>query len=205
MDQQQVNEIFRTYFKPVATPKLRPDGLVDVIGDLCTTKKFEKLPLRFHTVSGLVDVGDIGLTTLEGSPVIVQGKYFDCSYNYLHSLHHAPQKVQGTFSCVGNDLRTLEGAPQLVLGEFNCSANAYLNSLEGLPDVHSTIVIPARNGLGLLRVLLASHTSEIKLSGNLWWEEAEIILNKYRGKGWNAMVPCARELIRAGYKSIAHL
>ena len=206
MDQEQLQKIFWDYFDTAAQPKLRPDGTVDVFGSVKLMKSVQQLPLQFHKVTDKMDISAMGLVSLVGSPPLVNS-HFDCSWNMITSLQGAPQQVGGDFNCAGNELRTLQGAPIKVQGDFNCAANASLVSLEGLPrEVHGIVSVPGRNGLGVLRTLLVQGTELINLAGNLtYWEEAEFILNKYKSKGWAATVPCARELIRAGYKDIAKL
>lgn len=96
-----------------------------------------------------------GLTSLKGSPQVVDGN-FDCHRNYLTSLEGAPQEVGGDFDCyeneqlvtlkgaprvVGNsfdcddcNITTLEGAPRRVGNSFSCANNNRLTSLEGAPQ-----------------------------------------------------------------------
>jgi hypothetical protein len=72
------------------------------------------------------------LTTLEGAPEIVEGTFFFCSSNYLvANLKGAPKKVKN-FYCDNGILTSLEGAPEVVEGNFDCSCNL-LTDLKGAP------------------------------------------------------------------------
>jgi hypothetical protein len=82
--------------------------------------------------NGDIRVANLGLTSLEGAPEVVEGK-FDCSYNNLTSLEGAPRIVEKHFYCDFNKLSSLEGAPKVVKGYFNCYGNK-LVSLEYLPE-----------------------------------------------------------------------
>jgi len=84
-----------------------------------------------YDVDGDVDIRDMDLTELPLRFGKVGG-YFDCSYNRLISLEHAPRTVRGDFSCYNNRLTSLEHAPRTVGRVFNCSYNR-LTSLEGAP------------------------------------------------------------------------
>jgi hypothetical protein len=88
--------------------------------------------LTGQTYNGDIRVSNLGLTSLEGAPEIVEGR-FDCSYNYLTSLKGAPRIVKKHFYCDCNILNSLEGAPNIVKGYFNCYNNK-LVSLEYLPE-----------------------------------------------------------------------
>jgi hypothetical protein len=88
--------------------------------------------LTDQTYNGDINVSNIGLTSLEGAPKVVEGR-FDCSYNYLTSLKGAPRIVKKHFYCDCNILNSLEGAPNIVKGYFNCYNNK-LVSLEYLPE-----------------------------------------------------------------------
>jgi hypothetical protein len=78
-------------------------------------------------------VNNLYLTTLEGSPKIVGGKFI-CYSNQLITLEGAPEKVGGDFYCDDNQLTTLEGVPMEVGGDFSCVDNN-LTTLEGTPKV----------------------------------------------------------------------
>ena len=89
------------------------DGLYNVKGSvlLRSSKKFEKLPVKFGKVTD----------------------YFFCSYNKLRSLEGCPKWVGGYFSCDNNNLTSFKGAPKFVGGDFFCQ-NSKLTSLKGSPN-----------------------------------------------------------------------
>jgi hypothetical protein len=88
--------------------------------------------LTGQTYNGDINVSNIGLTSLEGAPKVVEGRFY-CSYNNLTSLEGAPRVVKKHFYCDYNKLNSLEGAPKIVKGYFNCYGNK-LVSLEYLPE-----------------------------------------------------------------------
>ncbi len=102
------------------------DDFVDLIGQGLT-----KLPLKFGRVYSFFACSDNKLTSLEGSPKVVDGD-FVCRNNKLTSLIGAPEKVHGCFSCESNQLTSLEGAPTVVGEDFDCGSNK-LTSLIGAP------------------------------------------------------------------------
>ena len=87
---------------------VRPDGIVDVDGDVnLNGMNLKKLPVKFGVVAGS----------------------FYCSHNLLTSLEGAPEKVEGGFYCSNNPFTSLEGCPEEVEGDFTCFHNP-LTSLE---------------------------------------------------------------------------
>ena len=67
---------------------------------------------------GDINVSELGLTSLEGSPKIVNGHFF-CDDNNLTSLEFAPESVSGIFNCLDNKLTSLKGAPKIKKGGEN--------------------------------------------------------------------------------------
>jgi hypothetical protein len=120
---------------------INEDGTIDVIasrffrGDVdLSNKGLTELPLKFRNVTGYFYCYDNKLTSLEGSPQSVGGR-FDCGdNNQLTSLEGGPREVGGNFYCGNNHLTSLEGCPQSVGGSFFCKNNK-LTSLDGCPKV----------------------------------------------------------------------
>jgi hypothetical protein len=111
---------------------INPDGTVDVDGGVhLSGEGLKKLPLKFGKVSVSFYCDRNQLTTLEGAPKEVGGR-FDCSYNQLTTLEGAPKVVGGYFDCSNNQLTTLEGSPKEVGGGFDCDYNQ-LATLKGAP------------------------------------------------------------------------
>jgi hypothetical protein len=74
--------------------------------------------VKFGEVYGDFEIGDLGLTSLEGSPEKVGGSFRIYSNSKLTSLKGGPLKVGGNFMCVESDLFSLEGSPLKVEGDF---------------------------------------------------------------------------------------
>ena len=103
-------------------------------------------------------------------------------------------------------LTTLQGCPRIVDNVFRL-AGSPLQTLEFLPQSARYIDLSWQEDLGLLRLLTVENCNRVNLEGS---PEDKVnatkeIINKYLRKGWAAMVPCARELIRAGLKGNATL
>jgi hypothetical protein len=222
IDVKQIPKLIKYFYKTTRRVTIDPKtGMVSCTGDVELTAKTNSLVVKWHQVSGNFDCDINLLTSLEGAPQHVGGT-FRCNTNQLDSLKGAPQHVGGDFVCNENNLTTLEGAPQGVGGVFLCEKNRLtslkgaphtvgedfwcrendLSSLEGLPDrIAGNLFLDYSPTLPLLRLLLIKGVGDFRLND----VKLQKILAKYKGKGWSAMVPCARELIRAGYKGNARL
>jgi hypothetical protein len=156
------------------------DGLVYVDGYVSAKRRLKTLGVNFGKVKGF-DAQGIGLTSLVGSPTYVT-YMFDVRDNKLENLLGAPESV-GKLLVDGNPLKSLEGCPSEIRGRI------YLTYSTRLP---------------MLRTLVAQ---EVSLPWNrpVGGDEVEKILNdaRWMGKGKLGAIPCAAELIRAGYASNA--
>jgi len=90
-----------TWTSPNATWIWNEDGSIDVIGNIGIGAVDKKLPFKFRNVYGNFDFNAVDITTLEGSPDMVQG-YFSCSRCNLKTLGHAPKTVSKSFYCYDN-------------------------------------------------------------------------------------------------------
>jgi len=112
------------------------------------------LPIKFAGVSGKFDCSNLGLTTLEGSPISCAA--FICSKNNLKSLKFSPLEVfEGIVDVSYNKLESLIDGPKKGFNKqksgdnvntyrnsfnsYDCSNNN-LKTLEGYPDAKSQIV-----------------------------------------------------------------
>lgn len=107
---------------------INPDGLVDVDGDVNLAGRLDSynrlhkyIPLKFQNVTGIFDVDDNQLISLEGSPKMVGGD-FNCNNNLLNDFEGAPHTVDGDFWCYGNTIRSFEGLGN-IKGDFYCHHN----------------------------------------------------------------------------------
>lgn len=89
-----------------------------------------------------INCNGMGLTSLEGSPEEVKGRFL-AHDNELKTLEGSPKFVFGLYTCYNNKLTTLKGAPEFVDGNFDCSNNL-LTSLEGCPDINPSCIVKAR-------------------------------------------------------------
>jgi len=113
---------------------LRALGIEEVTGYFnCSNNKLTSLEGSPIIVNGDFYCFNNKLTSLEGSPIIVNGDFY-CFNNKLTSLEGAPTTVNENFHCSDNMLISLEGAPTTVTGNFHCSDNMLI-SLEGAPTI----------------------------------------------------------------------
>ena len=73
-------------------------------------------------VTGKFECTGHGLTSLIGSPRVVDGGFY-CWNNKLTTLEGSPDSVAKDFTCAMNELVSLDGAPKYVGGNFNCMNN----------------------------------------------------------------------------------
>ena len=139
-------------------------------------------------------------------------KGFECAMldvEYVGTHQRLPLAVEYCYRFMADNgsLTTLQGCPHVVQREYRVSGD--LSNLEFLPQKAHSVELTWMQNLGLLRLLnvecdqvkfWASSGTDVTNSGR-----ATEIINKYLRKGWAAMVPCARELIRAGLKGNATL
>jgi hypothetical protein len=199
-----------------------PQGRVNIANSAAMVVKRHKIPMRFGWVNGYFYVEDRGLTTLENSPE--QCSSFYCQNNPLSSLRGGPREVTHTYNASECELTSLDGAPESV-ADFSiyknrltslvgcprrvAQLNAYSNpltTLDGLPESAYSIKISITPQLGLLRLLLVKGLEKIEfveyMEDN---SEIEAIIKRYLGRGANGVMPCAAELIKAGYRGNARL
>lgn len=179
---QEARDILYMY-APFVNPSLislDEENRVDVDGDIqvhrLSQRKKEQLPLWFGKVSGIFSAGNVGLTSLEGSP------YW----------------VEGSFDVRGNKLTTLKGGPSWV-GKSYYAINNPLTDLDGLAShIGSSVSFDYTKDLPLLRTLVAQ-----KIWPNPDQVELEKILAKYAGQGKRAIFDCQKELEDEGFEGNA--
>lgn len=178
-----------------------------IMGDLTLRRAKLTSLVGLPGIGGAIDLGGNQLTSLEGSPSVVNGD-FSCQGNKLTNLKGAPEKVYGNFNCVENfKLASLEGAPKKILGDFDC----YSTDLTSLKDIHKHIeMIDGEANFNnneidreVLGVLLIKNLQSISLDA----QKVEKIINKYlpNTRGMEAVFECQEELIEAGFEEYAQL
>ena len=120
------------------------NGVIDVDGNVKLTKGF--MGLKFGKVTGNFDCSLCALTSLKGSPEIVNGA-FNCSNNKLTNLEGSPKRVGGNFYCLFNIIPSLEGSPDYIGADFYCTNRDGLRitSLKGLNVVKGDLAINAND------------------------------------------------------------
>jgi len=119
-DESEIRRICKEYY--IKNYTINPDGSIDVDGDVrLSDKNLSKIPLKFNRVNGSFDCRFNKLTTLEGSPIEVNG--FGCSNNFLTSLQYAPKIIRGVFLVQYNNIKSFEYFPSFVKGMFECYGN----------------------------------------------------------------------------------
>ena len=110
MTDQEIHDICNKY--NITNYTINPDQSIDVNGSVnLSDKGLTKLPLRFNRV-GDFHCGNNQLTSLEGSPTIVE-QHFYCNDNQLTSLEHGPKEIgtkyNGLYVATDNYITNLDG------------------------------------------------------------------------------------------------
>jgi hypothetical protein len=235
VDQDEIEHLMYSYFEDDSEKRITTDDyVIDQDGDIHvnTHVRMRKstpnrvLPVQFAVVDGSCILADMRLTSLRGAPHTVNGD-FDCSYNALTTLQHAPTSIgaQANFNCAHNALTSLAHAPSDST-ELVCDHNLLKNlthapacdllwaphnpfeSFNNTPDHIQHVVIsyaPHLPLLGLLSVGKIELEPVAGFSHERHIQPIELILNKYCKQGRAGMLKCAAELIRAGFKRHAYI
>jgi hypothetical protein len=220
--QSEIKDQLRKYFDVMGKVSIKPDGTVDVSGNVefMGKTKFTQLPVKFGTVTGSFTVIGEGLTTLEGCPTQVGGT-FKCMSNNLTSLAHGPTHVGGSYLCGNNKLTNLAHAPTHVPRVFNCANNQLtdlqhapvqvgdiscqlnpLKSLIGAPEhVEGQWTLTYDEHLPLLRICTGDYVHFVnQIPDSILVSE---ILEDHLNKGRAGVLTCAVALVKAGFKGNA--
>jgi hypothetical protein len=128
VDQKTTTELIESLLKDSSIQSSKKDYTIEADGsvywksEVKLTKKAVKdgkMLIKFSKVDGYFNCSDIGLTTLESSPKIVNGT-FDCSKNKLKTLKGGPEEVIA-FIADGNELGAsggtgLQYSPKKIIG-----------------------------------------------------------------------------------------
>ena len=203
VDEQKILKKLYKYFWLSETPTVDPQtGQVSVMGDVFMERQSPRIPVQFHHVSGKFHCQDMGLTSLVGSPRIVDHD-FQCQKNQLTSLKGAPDHVGKDFWCHENKLTNLVHMPSHVGGDFWCIRNPLI-SLDGWDSpMGGEFFCEYYPNLPLLRTIQAQKVDISFIYQRRPPAEVQKILNKYAGKGKTHMLNCALELKKAGYEGNA--
>ena len=160
---------------------------VHVYGDVKLASGPREIPVQIDMVHGDFWC-ESDITSLHNSPTVVTGMYNIRKVTQLANMVGGPRAVD-YFSIMEGEIASLEGLPQRINGEGGLS-------------------LPYVPNLGILRVLLVQNLQDFSMHEGATGEIDETLGNimaRYLRKGWAAMVPCARELIRAGFRENAKL
>ena len=87
-----------------------------IVVDHIDRNNYEEYIGKTVKVSGNVSLRGLGLTKI---PInFTEAGGFDCSYNELTSLEGSPRIVDGDFWCWGNKLKSFKGKPEYIGGKF---------------------------------------------------------------------------------------
>jgi len=117
---EDIDKICRKY--SIVNYTINPDGTVNGgVINIWNNYQFTKLPLKFNITDSFYCNGN-KLTTLEGSPVEVNGNFY-CYSNKLTSFQYSPKIIRSEFNCKRNNIKSFEYFPSYVKGDFNCYHN----------------------------------------------------------------------------------
>jgi hypothetical protein len=161
-------------------------------------------------------IGDIwvshkNLTSLEGCPELVTGKFILDSNSKLTSLIGGPKEVGGYYSADTCDLRSLEGLPIKINSELDIRYNESLTSLQGinqLKEMKGHVWISgcpiASHILGVFLIKGCSGISNDEFAFGKLGAALEIV-NSHISKGRAGLIACIQELIEAGLDDFAQI
>jgi len=103
--------------------KINSDGSIDVNSSVnFWCKGLSKIPIKFNKINYDFSCSNNELTSLEGSPVEVNGGFY-CNNNKLISLQYAPKIIRDNFFCQDNNINSFEYFPSFIKDYFFCYNN----------------------------------------------------------------------------------
>jgi len=227
-DLQKILDLAMANFEFDSRINVDNEGLIHTTGDARRGTLLRKpfpggtLPVRFHVARDF-NIEWSAVASLEGCPVMVLGT-FDASYNpALQSLLNGPKIVNELYTVSNCGLRSLQGAPasckflniqnnQLtsLKGIEHTRVQGYVNalnnplaSLDHLPQGNCDIFV-WHESLPVLKLVIKDNP-RIHFIRDSAREPFRDIIERYRGKGRDAVIPCAAELHKAGFGGNAKL
>jgi hypothetical protein len=169
------------------------DGLVNVDGSVEyePLMSYDKLPVRFGTVSRGFDCDSRALQHLEGSPISVL--LFKCQSNLIKSLIGGPNTAS-TYDARFNNLTALEGLPE-ICNDIRLSWSDHLPLLRLLSIVPLEEMIPT--------VFLTSVGSGPTKASTIIQGYLNLIHSAHQLNKKSAIWKCQNELIEHGFEGNA--
>jgi hypothetical protein len=112
MDEKSIEDWCRKY--GIYEYIIGDDGILNVNQSVFIYNlNLTKLPIQFGIVGGCFDCSFNKLTSLIGSPKIIDG-YFYCYDNELATLKYGPEMVGDSYDCQRNRIMSLIGFPKSI-------------------------------------------------------------------------------------------
>ena len=156
------------------------------------------------------------LTSLEGRPTVVKGNY-DISMTKISDLAGIAQKIGGGVSLQRcKNLTSLHGINPGFTNTINALRSDLLE-VGSMPLNTKEIMLNWRPDMPVLKLLLSrtqviwDASYRLGMRPEEWTahiqtlDQFKQIFNRYQGRGANGVMPCAAELIKAGYRGNARL
>jgi hypothetical protein len=184
-------------------------GLVNVVASHVTARTASSLKFQLGKVEANFSCNRLGLTTLEGCPLVVSGN-FSCHSNRLTSLQGLSQ-LQNTgaswfFSCAFNQLKNFLHMDQNFEGYFSGVDQGRpqaLTSIDGLPKKARLVEITWQPNLPLLKLLEFKRVNVREPRNGPRFDLISDIFDKYAGEGKRGAIRCQKALISAGFEGNA--
>jgi len=93
-----------------------------------------KLTVTFKHVVNNFSCKDMGLTTLDGTPRVVEGAFY-CDGNPIKNLIGGPERVDKSYNLLFCEVTSLEGAPDIIKDGDMWADNNKLTDLKGSPRI----------------------------------------------------------------------
>jgi hypothetical protein len=198
-----------------------------------TTKSFFDMGPEIWKLSygsSIYDFSGCGLTSLHGSPKIVnhslllednllqslsegpsivEGDFSIGSNRLIQSLHDGPKVVHGDYDATDCDIGMLSYVPERIEGDFLLAKNP-LTSLKGinqLKEMDGRIYLDNCYIVShILGVFFIKGCTGFKIRGSANpFSMAAAIVNRHIDKGRAGLLPCQKELIEAGLTDFAQI
>jgi hypothetical protein len=185
-------------------------GLVNVVAYHVTARTANSLKFQLGKVEANFSCNRLGLTTLEGCPLVVLGN-FSCHTNQLTSLQglsqlQNPGQQGWFFSCAFNQLKNFQHMDQNFEGYFVGVDQGHpqaLTSIDGLPKQARLVEITYQPNLPLLKLLEFKRVNVREPGNGPRVDLISDIFNKYAGEGKRGAIRCQKALIAAGFEGNA--
>lgn len=209
-NRSRISRTFENWFSDYNSYTIDDKNMVIVDGNCAfTNESLDKIPAIIKEVSGNFHCNETSISSLEGSPQIINGSYY-CRHNdNLTSLKGFVSVIKGILHCsLNQNLESLDGCDARIDTAVRLSycPKLKLTLADEIPIDTPYVMIPYTHDLPILRIFSEDYyKSKVQLSMNTCPKELKaVIQDLYLGpKGKKAIYEAQYALIKAGFKDNA--